>query len=167
MSEARKKPFETLSGKQRNLLAVLVRENVDSVVVGGYAVRIHGYLRPTEDLDLLIDTGQKNLLRLRTALASLGADKLDHIIGHLSQAKRSLVQWRDTQFFSSVGGRMFHDVVKDAIQVAVEDASVLVISREQLAGIKRAAASDPDRGEKASQDLKDVRELTLIRRTDG
>lgn len=160
MSGAHVVPFETLSGKQRALLAALSQERVQSLVVGGYAVRVHGYLRPTEDLDLLIDCEVENLLRLRTALATLGASRLDEIVGHLSDGRPALVQWWDVQFSSSVGGRTYRDLLREAIRVPVEEELVLVVSRSQLIDVKRMAEADANRGDKARQDRKDIRVLS-------
>src|SRR5882724_1397242 len=57
--------FETLSNYQMELIRSLVNAGVHFVVVGGYAVRYHGHLRPTErpteDLDLFLDRSSANL----------------------------------------------------------------------------------------------------------
>jgi len=43
------------------------------VVVGGFAVIAHDYVRATEDVDLLIPADEANDARLKNALASMGA----------------------------------------------------------------------------------------------
>jgi hypothetical protein len=55
------------------ILAVLERRGVEYVVVGGYAARIHGAVRPTRDIDITPATDQENLDRLAAALRDLNA----------------------------------------------------------------------------------------------
>ena len=56
----------------RALLELLREEGVDFVVIGGVAVAAHGFVRGTEDLDLVPDPDPANLQRLASAL-----DRLD------------------------------------------------------------------------------------------
>jgi hypothetical protein len=56
-----------------SLLAVLERHGVAYVLVGGYAARLHGSLRPTSDVDVTPATTEENLARLAAALTELGA----------------------------------------------------------------------------------------------
>ena len=57
----------------RDLLAELVRCEVDFAILGGYAVGHHATPRATKDLDLLVSGKDGNLERLATALAAFGA----------------------------------------------------------------------------------------------
>jgi hypothetical protein len=55
----------------RALLDALNAEGVRFVVIGGVAVGAHGYVRATEDLDVVPDPDPENLSRLTDALAKL------------------------------------------------------------------------------------------------
>jgi hypothetical protein len=55
----------------RALLEALNRREVRFVVIGGVAVGAHGYVRGTEDLDLVPDPDPDNLSRLTHALTEL------------------------------------------------------------------------------------------------
>ncbi len=57
----------------RALLAALHERGVRFVVIGGVAVGAHGYVRATEDLDLVPDPDPWNLEGLSDVLASLDA----------------------------------------------------------------------------------------------
>jgi hypothetical protein len=46
------------------LLALLVKNDVLFTVVGGVAVCIKGFLRTTDDLDVLVEDGIPNITRL-------------------------------------------------------------------------------------------------------
>ena len=71
-----------------SLCRSLNREGVRYVVVGGMAMIQAGFVRATEDIDLLVDTDRENLTRLRTALLDLpdqavrelGEDDLDRYV---------------------------------------------------------------------------------------
>jgi len=55
------------------LLARLAEESVEYVLVGGQAVRLNGFLRATEDVDLLLKPGRENGERVKRALSFLAS----------------------------------------------------------------------------------------------
>src|SRR3954465_4959474 len=55
-----------------SLLVKLARARVDYLVAGGVAVCLNGYVRATQDLDLLVDASPENLRRLLDCLATFG-----------------------------------------------------------------------------------------------
>lgn len=55
------------------LLADLVRGDVQFAVVGGVACVLHGHVRATEDVDILIDARADNVERLLAVLRGWGA----------------------------------------------------------------------------------------------
>lgn len=57
----------------RSLLDALHEAGVDFIVIGGVAVGAHGFIRGTEDLDIVPDPDADNLERLSGALDRLGS----------------------------------------------------------------------------------------------
>lgn len=57
----------------RPILDALERHQVEYVMVGGYAARMHGAARPTSDIDVAPKTTRANLDRVADALRDLGA----------------------------------------------------------------------------------------------
>jgi hypothetical protein len=55
----------------RSLLQLLHERDIHFIVIGGVAVAAHGFVRGTEDLDLVPDPDPENLKRLSSALAEL------------------------------------------------------------------------------------------------
>jgi hypothetical protein len=53
------------------LCRALEREGVRYVLIGGFAVILHGYVRSTKDIDLLVDPSDENVRALKRALADL------------------------------------------------------------------------------------------------
>jgi hypothetical protein len=51
---------------------LLIANHVDFLVIGGYAVAYHGYIRATMDLDLFYRGSQANVARLRRSLGDFG-----------------------------------------------------------------------------------------------
>lgn len=56
----------------RQIFGALNDAKVDYVVVGGFAVIMHGHLRATRDLDLVVGLAHDNCAKALTALASVG-----------------------------------------------------------------------------------------------
>jgi hypothetical protein len=56
-----------------DLLRVLCDRQVDFVLIGGFAVALHGYVRATKDIDIVPEPSRENLTRLWGALTELEA----------------------------------------------------------------------------------------------
>ena len=53
------------------LCRALNREGVRYLLIGGFAVILHGFVRTTKDIDLLVDSSDDNVAAIKRALASL------------------------------------------------------------------------------------------------
>jgi hypothetical protein len=53
------------------LCQALNAEGVRYVLIGGFAVILHGFVRATKDIDLLIDASVENVQRIKRAMAVL------------------------------------------------------------------------------------------------
>lgn len=53
------------------LCKALNAEGVRYVLIGGFAVILHGFVRATKDIDLLVDASPENVQRLKRAMAVL------------------------------------------------------------------------------------------------
>ena len=72
----------------KSLFVALVAAEVRFIVIGGFAVSAHGYLRGTKDLDIVPDPDPENLQRLAGALSQLDAK----IMGMEEFSKEEVVQ---------------------------------------------------------------------------
>jgi hypothetical protein len=54
-----------------SLCKALNAENVRYVLIGGFAVILHGFVRATKAIDLLVDASPENVQRLKRAMATL------------------------------------------------------------------------------------------------
>ena len=62
-----------------SLCKALNHEGVRYVLIGGFAVILHGYARATKDIDLLVDASTENIQRLKRAMAALPDNAIDLI----------------------------------------------------------------------------------------
>ena len=56
----------------RDLLSLFEEKGVEYLVVGGWALGVHGYIRATGDMDIWISQSDVNIDRLLSALAAFG-----------------------------------------------------------------------------------------------
>jgi hypothetical protein len=54
-----------------DLCAALNREGARYVLIGGFAVILHGFVRTTKDVDLLVDPSAENIRAVKRAMATL------------------------------------------------------------------------------------------------
>lgn len=59
------------------LLRTLLAHEVDFIVIGGFAVVAHGYVRGTQDLDIALGPEPENRRRLHAALTALNGEHAD------------------------------------------------------------------------------------------
>ena len=61
----------------KDILFAFTEEKVEFLVVGGYAMAFHGYVRATGDIDLWIRSSEENADKVWRALKLFGAPLLD------------------------------------------------------------------------------------------
>lgn len=157
------------------ITAVLNRHGVDYLLVGGAAATVHGAVRPTLDVDCLVDQGEDNLSRLADAMRELNARLrvagLDDAEAALlpvtldgpTLARMAISTWRTdagpldilTEIRDRDGRRRhFHEVAGRAARSIIEGVAVRVAALDDLIASKEWA----DRA-KDHQALPELREL--------
>ena len=137
-------PFE-------KLLVLLADAGVDFVLVGGLAVALQGYVRLTEDVDVLVDASDANIRRLLGALSIFGegfASELEP--GDFSEeegAVRIVEEAEECQIdvFTLMAGRRFADVAADADRFEVAGRVIRYASKASLIGWKEQSVREKDR----------------------
>jgi hypothetical protein len=141
--------LDSLPDDFRDLLVALVDAGADFVLIGGWAVAVHGRPRATEDLDVLVRPAAENAARVYRALVAFGAPVAAHGVssdlfagegyGYRFGVKPNLVE-----ILTTVSGVDFDTAAADPIRVDVDGRAVPVIGRAALLQNKRAAARDKD-----------------------
>jgi hypothetical protein len=143
----------------RALLELLQKNEVDFVVIGGVAVAAHGFVRGTEDLDLVPDPDPANLRRLAEAMDQLGST-LPTVKGRrFDPAKDSGVIRRggnitaDTRFGGldvvqrARGVPSYTQLAEDAVDTELLGIPVRVCSLSRLRQMKEAQGRALDRAD--------------------
>ena len=139
--------MQRLNPDFRDRLLALSAEGVEFLVVGAYAVAVHGIPRATKDLDIWVGTRADNAARVHRALARYGAPlegvtpadfaspDLIHQIGVAPQL---------LDVITSIEGVTFDEAWPRRLAVDLDGVTVPVLSREDLVGNKRAAGRSRD-----------------------
>ena len=154
-----------LSEAQCNLLALLDREGVRFLVIGGYAVRAHGVDRPTKDIDLWLSCSRQNAKRAGRALSRYGSTPQGRWEDIISTPNRRLAYPREGpdhqgDLLTSVGDLDFDAVYVRSLKIRLCGGRFRMPNRDDLIAIKKISAeSGNDEGKKA-QDRSDLAALT-------
>ncbi len=146
-----------LTDDMKELLALFRRHGVQYAVVGGFAVNYYGYVRTTQDIDVLINPTLENADRVMNALTEFGfggAGIPREILEHGGGAVHLGVEPNRIDILTSLKG-VSNRVIFDGIRtVEIDGQEVMIISREHL--VQAKTASDRPR------DLADADELSKI-----
>jgi hypothetical protein len=147
------------------------RASVRYVVVGGIAVVIHGHVRATADLDIIMDLGRTEARKGVDALSALGFSPTVPVRAADLADPETRSSWqRDKNMrvlsFSDLGHRVidvfieqpipFDELWKRSTRRTILDTTLRLVSLEDLYRLKQMAGRP--------QDLSDIQELTEIER---
>jgi predicted nucleotidyltransferase len=136
----------------KDFLNSLNKNNVEYLLLGGWAVGIHGHPRATGDMDVLIAVDDANVDRLYKALYEFGAPTVDksHFkeIGRIFRMGRSPMR---IEIINQASGIDIKDCYARRKVVNADGVAIPVISREDLIINKKAAGRE--------KDMADVRNL--------
>lgn len=142
-----------LPSQFKEFLRLLRAEAVEYLLVGGWAVIYHGYLRTTKDLDIWIGVSHDNAERVRRVFFKYGFDMAPPVSVFLEN-ERVLRIGTDPnliEIMTSASGVSFDECYRDRIEVEIEGETVNLISLPNLRVNKRAAGR--------LKDLADLEEL--------
>jgi len=133
------------------LLVLLAERGVQFIVVGGVAVTLQGYVRLTEDVDLLVEPTSGNIQRLLTTLCSWGEgfaagltpDDFDDTEGAIRIVEEA--EQCQVDLFTRLSGRRYSDVLIDADTLILRGLAVRYASKPSLIGWKGASMREKDR----------------------
>jgi nucleotidyltransferase DUF2204 len=138
----------------RDILSAFIAEGVEFLVVGAYALAVHGIARATGDLDLWIRAAPENAERVWRALATFGSPLEDFGIGDLAAPDNVLQIGRAPtriDLLTSIDAVEFEEAAGVRLTVAIDGLTIPVIGREHRIRNKRAVGRP--------QDLADVARL--------
>lgn len=147
-------------GEIERVLAALERAEVRYLVVGGVAVVLHGFLRTTADLDLVIQLHPDNVRRAIDALTALGYLPRAPVPASSfadEAMRRRWVREKNLRVFSfwSEAGPLevdlfaeepfdFDEVYARAVRVRLGNVEVSIVPRGDLIALKRSVGRPVD-----------------------
>jgi predicted nucleotidyltransferase len=143
------------------LVKKLRHHKVDFAVAGGYAVSLHGAVRGTMDVDLIVTWRESQLIQVEAALISLGlVSRLPvtakEIFAFRDEylSKRNLVAWsfvNPNQPSELVDILLTADLARiETKTVNVQGVAVPITAIDDLIEMKRAAGREQDRADVAA-----------------
>lgn len=136
-----------LNEDYKEMLSCLVGEKVEFIVVGAYALAVHGYPRATGDIDIWVNPEESNAERVYRALARFGAPmggireedfRQKGIIFQIGIAPRRI------DILTDIDGVGFDEAYRDKIIIDIENLKIPVLSIEMMIRNKTASGRKKD-----------------------
>lgn len=132
----------TLSRDFREFVEFLNANRVSYLLVGGYAVAVHGHPRYTKDLDIWIEAERENARRLMGALSQFGFGEVGLTEADFLEPERVIQMGlppNRIDVLTSIPGVTFGECYQHRVNVEMDGVPVPCIGREDLIQAKRAA----------------------------
>ena len=125
----------------RDLFAEFNAHGVEFLIVGAYALAVHGHLRATKDLDVWVRPSAENAQRVFSALEAFGA-AIDALSASDFTQLGTVVQLgvapTRIDILTRIGDIRFEEAWLRRIEAKYGDQPVSVLSRRDLIAAKRA-----------------------------
>lgn len=136
-----------LNSDYRDMLYALSEESVRYLLVGAYALAVHGHVRATGDIDLWVERGEDNARRVMAALERFGAP-LQNIEARVFEAPDTVFQIgvapRRIDLLTAIDAVEFEEAWREREEVEVAGLRVPVVGRRHLLMNKRATGRPKD-----------------------
>jgi predicted nucleotidyltransferase len=131
----------------KEFVELLVKNQVEYLVVGGYAVSIHGYPRYTGDLDIWINPTQNNAEKVLSCINEFGFSSFELTDKDFTK-EYGIVQLGyppvRIDIINSIDGVNFEECFQKKSIINIDDLSVNFISLEDLITNKKNTARPRD-----------------------
>ena len=137
-----------LNQDYREMLSLLLEEEAEFVVVGAYALAVHGLPRATGDIDLFVNPTRSNSPKVYRSLVKFGAPMAElepedfsapGVVFQVGVAPRRI------DIFTEIDGVSFEEANSDALTVDMAGLAVPVISKHDLIRNKEATGRLKDK----------------------
>ena len=136
-----------LSPDFKDFLRLLNEHKVEYLLVGGYAVALHGYVRYTGDMDIWVLTSPVNAGKVVQALKEFGAPQAEQFFDVLLLEKRVIgmgLPPYKIEVVTSIDGVTFEKCYANRLLVDIEGVTVAYLSLKDLRENKKASGRYKD-----------------------
>lgn len=131
----------------KEFLKLLNANQVEYLLIGGYAVGYHGYVRATADMDVWVAPKQENARRAASALREFGFD-VPELSEELLLMSDNVVRMGVPPFrlevVSSISGVTFEECYAERVVDMIDGVEIPIISLRHLKINKRVSARGKD-----------------------
>lgn len=131
----------------KEFIVLLNEKKVEYLLVGGYAVILHGYSRFTGDLDIWVKPENNNAKKILEVLRDFGFSSLELDVEDFTKEDKIVqlgYQPLRIDLITSVTGISFEECYESAVYFTIDDISVRTINKEHLKKNKRASGRHKD-----------------------
>ncbi|MBN1464650.1 nucleotidyltransferase [candidate division KSB1 bacterium] len=134
--------------KYIEILRKLFEERVDYILIGGVAIILYGFERPTRDIDLFVKLAPENIAKLRAVLFDLFKDESIEEITFQELEDYSVIRYGTPDGFyidiiANIGEAFhFEDLQYDVLEF--EDFNIKIATPETLLKLKKDTLRDKD-----------------------
>jgi len=145
----------------KDFIQFLNSNDVEYLLIGGWAVSIYGNPRLTKDIDFLISSKDDNIDKLKKALEEFGAPTID--IEGFKKDKDSFIRMGvspiQIDVLKEASGIIMDECYKRKNMINIDDVKINLISIDDLIKNKRASGRD--------QDIADANKLEKLMKMKG
>ncbi|MCK5267289.1 MAG: nucleotidyltransferase [Spirochaetes bacterium] len=137
-----------LNQDYKEMLSLLLENKVEFLLVGAYALAVHGFPRATADIDIFVKPSPENASFLYKTLEKFGAP-LENIstddFAHPGIILQIGVAPRRIDIITKIDGLTFDEASKEKEIIEIAGISIPVISKQNLIINKLATGRDKDK----------------------
>lgn len=136
-----------LNQDYKEMLSLLLENDVDFLLVGAYALAVHGFPRATGDIDIFIKPDKKNAAELLNTLSDFGAPLSDVTNSDFEKPGTILqigVAPRRIDIITEIDGLTFDEAAIDKQIIEIDNLKIPVISKPNLIKNKKASGREKD-----------------------
>ena len=137
----------TLPPDFKDFIRLLNAHNVDYLLIGGYAVALHGYVRYTQDMDIWVYTSPGNADKLVVALKDFGFPQADELLDVLQKDNRVVgmgIPPMKIEIVTTIDGVSFEECFQNRLTIEVDGISVHYLSLPDLRRNKQSSGRFKD-----------------------
>ena len=127
------------------LLLLLSDGGVKFIVVGGVACALNGFVRATDDLDILVDASEKNINQMLKILKGWGkgyADELEVADFPVSAGAIRLIEDFPLDIFTMLNEKTYDDLLPGC---RISEQGICYLDRNTLIEIKKSSLREKDK----------------------
>jgi len=134
-----------------SLLDLLLKNQIEFLVCGGVAVALNGFVRTTEDLDILVSAESRNIRNLLSTLKQFGQGHAALLSAEDFALEPGCVRLLEgdcpLDIFTLMGGLTYEQLLPDSVTTSVAGGRLQVrhLNRQRLWALKKDSRREKDR----------------------